>query len=191
MSRNKRANSFAVAAALEKSTMGSLRGGTYCDVYGNPISTHGSFVRNRNVDANRCPTADPDLSNPTRRRTERPLETIRSFEAAIDGEYNRKRRESVMFRPGPSPHASVYSTAQTLTVTAETSGPDSYDYSSRRSSSYWGKCIFILSPRAISTLCYYLQTIGRTAILEPRLPGACLTFHSHLCLTLVDCNHHF
>jgi hypothetical protein len=53
-----------------------------------------------NVDANITPPADPDLSNPTRRRTERPLETIRSFEAAIDGEYNRKRRESVMLRPG-------------------------------------------------------------------------------------------
>ncbi|KAJ5150843.1 uncharacterized protein N7482_010095 [Penicillium canariense] len=27
---------------------------------------------------------DPDLSNPTRNRLERPLETIRAFEAAID-----------------------------------------------------------------------------------------------------------
>lgn len=34
--------------------------------------------------------ADPDRSNPTRSRWERPLETIRSFEAAIDGNYNRK-----------------------------------------------------------------------------------------------------
>lgn len=34
--------------------------------------------------------ADPDRSNPTRSRWERPLETIRSFEAAIDGAYNRK-----------------------------------------------------------------------------------------------------
>ncbi|KAL6868988.1 hypothetical protein ACO1O0_000311 [Amphichorda felina] len=33
---------------------------------------------------------DPDRSNPTRSRWERPLETIRSFEAAIDGAYNRK-----------------------------------------------------------------------------------------------------
>lgn len=37
----------------------------------------------------RC-AADPDRSNPTRSRWERPLETIRSFEAAIDGGYNRK-----------------------------------------------------------------------------------------------------
>ncbi|KAI0523782.1 hypothetical protein F5B22DRAFT_417062 [Xylaria bambusicola] len=33
---------------------------------------------------------DPDRSNPTRSRWERPLDTIRSFEAAIDGGYNRK-----------------------------------------------------------------------------------------------------
>ncbi|KAL3413499.1 hypothetical protein V8F44DRAFT_179521 [Aspergillus fumigatus] len=31
---------------------------------------------------------DPDLSNPTRPRFERPLETIRSFEAAIEGTYS-------------------------------------------------------------------------------------------------------
>lgn len=34
-------------------------------------------------------TADPDLSNPTRNRLERPLDTIRSFESAIE----RHRRE--------------------------------------------------------------------------------------------------
>lgn len=37
-------------------------------------------------------TADPDLSNPTRHRMERPLDTIRSFEAAIDRHY----RDNVM-----------------------------------------------------------------------------------------------
>jgi len=36
------------------------------------------------------PIADPDRSNPTRSRWERPLDTIRSFEAAIDGNYSRK-----------------------------------------------------------------------------------------------------
>lgn len=35
--------------------------------------------------------ADPDRSNPTRSRWERPLDTIRSFEAAIDGAYNNRR----------------------------------------------------------------------------------------------------
>ncbi len=39
--------------------------------------------------ANTC-TADPDRSNPTRPRMERPLDTIRSFEAAIDGSYSRR-----------------------------------------------------------------------------------------------------
>jgi len=36
------------------------------------------------------PIADPDRSNPTRSRWERPLDTIRSFEAAIDGNYTKK-----------------------------------------------------------------------------------------------------
>ena len=34
--------------------------------------------------------ADPDRSNPTRPRLERPLDTIRAFEAAIDGSYERR-----------------------------------------------------------------------------------------------------
>lgn len=46
-------------------------------------------------DANGNPIADPDRSNPTRSRWERPLDTIRSFEAAIDGGYDRK---SVLIR---------------------------------------------------------------------------------------------
>ncbi|KAI0593396.1 hypothetical protein F4775DRAFT_597298 [Biscogniauxia sp. FL1348] len=41
-------------------------------------------------DANGNPITEPDRSNPTRSRWERPLDTIRSFEAAIDGGYNRK-----------------------------------------------------------------------------------------------------
>ncbi|KAL4818137.1 hypothetical protein BDW67DRAFT_22611 [Aspergillus spinulosporus] len=54
--------------ALEKSNLGSLRAMQHKDQYGNIIT-------------------DPDLSNPTRPRFERPLETIRSFEAAIYGQY--------------------------------------------------------------------------------------------------------
>lgn len=38
--------------------------------------------------------ADPDLSNPTRPRLERPLDTIRSFEAAIYGTYTSQRPNS-------------------------------------------------------------------------------------------------
>ncbi|KAI9745130.1 MAG: hypothetical protein M1818_001408 [Claussenomyces sp. TS43310] len=41
-------------------------------------------------DANGNPIAEPDRSNPTRSRWERPLDTIRAFEAAIDGNYSRK-----------------------------------------------------------------------------------------------------
>ncbi|KAI9376311.1 hypothetical protein BJX61DRAFT_419597 [Aspergillus egyptiacus] len=52
--------------AFEKSTLSSLRDIQHKDQYGNPIT-------------------DPDLSNPTRPRFERPLETIRSFEAAMYG----------------------------------------------------------------------------------------------------------
>ncbi|KGO37259.1 Protein of unknown function DUF2406 [Penicillium expansum] len=58
-----------MAVALEKSNLGSLREIEFKDQYGNVIT-------------------DPDLSNPTRPRLERPLDTIRSFEAAINGSYN-------------------------------------------------------------------------------------------------------
>ncbi|KAF2132899.1 hypothetical protein P153DRAFT_364154 [Dothidotthia symphoricarpi CBS 119687] len=60
-----------MAAALEKPTLQSLREFQHSDANGNVI-------------------AEPDLSNPTRSRWERPLDTIRSFEAAIDGEYKRR-----------------------------------------------------------------------------------------------------
>ncbi|XPS93702.1 hypothetical protein M3J09_003045 [Ascochyta lentis] len=60
-----------IAAALEKPTLQSLRSFQHSDADGNLI-------------------AEPDLSNPTRSRWERPLDTIRSFEAAIDGEYRRR-----------------------------------------------------------------------------------------------------
>ncbi|KAL2353157.1 hypothetical protein BJ546DRAFT_129754 [Cryomyces antarcticus] len=52
----------------------TIRATQHKDAYGNPIT-------------------DPDLSNPTRPRWERPLDTIRSFEKAIDGGY--KRRSSM------------------------------------------------------------------------------------------------
>lgn len=49
------------------------------------------------------PTAEPDLSNPTRSRWERPLDTIRSFEASID---QSNRRRSVA-RAGMSTHTGI------------------------------------------------------------------------------------
>lgn len=63
------------AQLLEQATLGSLRSGQHVDANGNVIT-------------------DPDLSNPTRPRLERPLDTIRSFEKAIDNGY--KRRNSMM-----------------------------------------------------------------------------------------------
>jgi hypothetical protein len=47
---------------------------------------------------NSCHLADPDRSNPSRKRLERPLDTIRAFEAAIDGTYD--RRPACPSRPG-------------------------------------------------------------------------------------------
>ncbi|EFR04898.1 hypothetical protein MGYG_07900 [Nannizzia gypsea CBS 118893] len=60
------------AIALEESSLGQLRAIQHKDRFGNPIT-------------------EPDLSNPTRYRFERPLDTIRSFEAAIDGSYGGRR----------------------------------------------------------------------------------------------------
>ncbi|TVY85003.1 Uncharacterized protein LSUE1_G000350 [Lachnellula suecica] len=60
----------AVASGV-KSSLQSIRAIQHRDSQGNAI-------------------ADPDRSNPTRNRWERPLDTIRSFEAAIDGNYSRK-----------------------------------------------------------------------------------------------------
>lgn len=56
-------------------------------------------------DANGNPIADPDRSNPTRSRWERPLDTIRAFEAAIDGNYARKLGRS---EPPDSRRTSYY-----------------------------------------------------------------------------------
>ncbi|KAK7970011.1 hypothetical protein PG988_009084 [Apiospora saccharicola] len=42
-------------------------------------------------DATGTPITEPDRSNPSRSKWERPLDTIRSFEAAIDGGYNNRQ----------------------------------------------------------------------------------------------------
>lgn len=52
-------------------------------------------------DPNGNPIMDPDRSNPTRSRFERPLDTIRGFEAAIDSGYNRKS----FYKPDADPAA--------------------------------------------------------------------------------------
>ncbi|ORY66197.1 uncharacterized protein BCR38DRAFT_174559 [Pseudomassariella vexata] len=86
---------------------------------------------------------EPDRSNPTRSRWERPLDTIRSFEAAIDGGYNRKsvynaetdsvanwdRRSSYYGNNGPRfPQNSYYGDRPNSTFR-----PDSQIYDSRGS----------------------------------------------------------
>ncbi|KAK3328877.1 hypothetical protein B0H66DRAFT_4958 [Apodospora peruviana] len=76
----------AEVAATGKTSLAPLRNMQHRDSFGNPI-------------------AEPDRSNPTRSRWERPLDTIRSFEAAIDGGYSNRRsflraepdRESVSY----------------------------------------------------------------------------------------------
>ncbi|KAK4648389.1 uncharacterized protein QC761_109600 [Podospora bellae-mahoneyi] len=73
----------AQVAANEASSLAPLRSIQHKDLYGNPI-------------------AEPDRSNPTRSRWERPLDTIRSFEAAIDGGYSNRRS---MIRPDPDARA--------------------------------------------------------------------------------------
>ncbi|KAH7257374.1 hypothetical protein BKA59DRAFT_106173 [Fusarium tricinctum] len=60
-----------IAAMVTESNFAPLRSMQHKDAFGNSIE-------------------DPDKSNPTRNRWERPLDTIRSFEAAIDGGYSRK-----------------------------------------------------------------------------------------------------
>ncbi|KAI5296808.1 hypothetical protein KEM56_005315, partial [Ascosphaera pollenicola] len=60
------------AMQMEQATMESLSMRQHRDIYGNPI-------------------ADPDLSNPTRHRLERPLDTVRAFEAAIEESYSTRR----------------------------------------------------------------------------------------------------
>jgi hypothetical protein len=80
------------AQLLETTTIESLRSIQHKDVNGNAISK--SIDCAQRVAILTCCSADPDLSNPTRPRMERPLDTIRSFEKAIDSGY--KRRSSMM-----------------------------------------------------------------------------------------------
>ncbi|KAK3178762.1 hypothetical protein OEA41_000899 [Lepraria neglecta] len=56
----------------------------------NELTTIQSIRNLEHRDADGNVITDPDRSNPTRPRMERPLDTIRSFEAAIDGSYSRR-----------------------------------------------------------------------------------------------------
>ncbi|KAG9538529.1 hypothetical protein KCU79_g20107, partial [Aureobasidium melanogenum] len=79
-------------AMMEASTLESLRQVQHKDSNGNVIT-------------------EPDLSNPTRPRWERPLDTIRSFERAIDGGYKRRsvsRSESYTYNNNDMSRRSSY-----------------------------------------------------------------------------------
>ncbi len=78
--------------AMEAQTISArpaLRSIQHRDLHGNPIGKLSTYELPYFHNAHNN-LADPDRSNPTRSRWERPLDTIRSFEAAIDGGYNRK-----------------------------------------------------------------------------------------------------
>lgn len=68
------------AVALEVSNLDDLRIGTHMDFQGNLIT-------------------DPDRSNPTRPRLERPLDTIRSFQMAAEATYSNRRSTYSGSRP--------------------------------------------------------------------------------------------
>ncbi|KAH8814968.1 hypothetical protein F5884DRAFT_770605 [Xylogone sp. PMI_703] len=79
----------AIIQANEKNLLGSLRAMQHKDLQGNPI-------------------VEPDRSNPTRSRWERPLDTIRSFEAAIDGNYRKSYSRADSSEPNWNRRGSYY-----------------------------------------------------------------------------------
>ncbi|KAK4940678.1 hypothetical protein LTR28_009079 [Elasticomyces elasticus] len=104
----------AALAASELSTLESLRATQHRDINGNIIT-------------------EPDLSNPTRPRWERPLDTIRSFERAIDGEYD-KRSSTARTGMVYGVHKNL---ARVLTEVA-TETPDAVNGLASRRTSYHG-----------------------------------------------------
>lgn len=84
-------NTAAVAASRTESSLAPLRAIQHRDSLGQTIGMRClDCLRNRTYRLISLFVAEPDRSNPTRSRWERPLDTIRSFEAAIDGNYSRK-----------------------------------------------------------------------------------------------------
>ena len=82
---------YKVTVANSEVTMGRpLRDMEHRDLDGNVIGM--TFCQHHiAMAAHDILAVDPDRSNPTRPRLERPLDTIRSFEAAIDGSYSRRQ----------------------------------------------------------------------------------------------------
>lgn len=90
-------------------------------------------------------SADPDLSNPTRPRFERPLDTIRSFEAAIYGAYSTTRGSYA--RTGTCVVQDNMDNADLSH--SEDAASQMGDYSRR--TSYYGGMFQIKSPNPLST----------------------------------------
>lgn len=80
---------FSARNVIEKVTLDSIRAVQAKDAHGNVIGERRLLLAsNRRMLT--IAAAEPDLCNPTRSRWERPLDTIRSFERAIDGDYHRR-----------------------------------------------------------------------------------------------------
>ncbi|KAM0520183.1 hypothetical protein ACHAPE_003463 [Trichoderma viride] len=103
-----------VEAVMAATSLSPLRAIQHKDTYGNVI-------------------ADPDLSNPTRNRWERPLDTIRSFEAAIEGDYARRS----MYRSDTDPSANFSRRNSSYRPNQPRFPQDSY-YGSRAASFHGG-----------------------------------------------------
>lgn len=71
-------------------TMGSIRAMQHRDANGEIISMENARTIPRYAKLADMEAADPDRSNPTRPRLERPLATIMSFHAAVDGVYGER-----------------------------------------------------------------------------------------------------
>ena len=128
------------AAVFEKATIESLRAVQHKDRDGNLIG------KSRRVDAVLCRlaldsdiavAAEPDLTNPTRSRWERPLDTIRSFDKNIEAGYKRRSlSRSGRFRDHSAKDARHRLTHADL---VSESHDQREQLASRRSSHYGGK----------------------------------------------------
>ncbi|KAF7714229.1 Uncharacterized protein PECH_002239 [Penicillium ucsense] len=107
-----------MAVALEKSNMGSLRAIEHKDQFGNPIT-------------------EPDWSNPTRPRYERPLDTIRSFEAAIYGTYVNNRPGSYIRTDDAASQMGDYTSRRTSYHGGQNGGYSSRGYNDQNA--YYGR----------------------------------------------------
>lgn len=152
--------------ATEQSSLASIRAIQHLDSQGNPIGW--------SSDQNPCEIwtdtsqVEPDRSNPTRSRWERPLDTIRAFEAAIDGNYSRKSYartgQNTTYITGARTHFVSGNNADWPFHT-DSDAQSSYN----RRSSYYGGSYFLLSlpsGRISSESCCDLTSLWRRRIVS-------------------------